>query len=140
MPRCGLMSGNALAFEDEARLQLGRRPMIVNLARPSNMLESCQAGERVTIRFIRAAATRSGFARHRVFRWVVAPVARMAFTIGNSLAANSSAAVVWTVRPIEPATAMLRGLPSFTPVAFLAAKAAFVRSEISRRSFSASAA
>ena len=40
-------------------------------------------------------------------------------------------------RPSRPAWPRLIGLPSFVPVAFLIAKAAFVRSEINRRSFSA---
>jgi hypothetical protein len=57
--------------------------------------------------------------------------------MGSRAAANSSAVVVCATRPAAPASAMLRGLPSLAPLAFLAASAAFVRSEISRRSFSA---
>jgi hypothetical protein len=59
---------------------------------------------------------------------------------GRTPDANWSAATIWICRPHTPAAAMLRGLPSFAPLAFLAANAAFVRSEISRRSFSARAA
>src|SRR4051812_16307475 len=44
------------------------------------------------------------------------------------------------MRPISPASRMFEGLPSLPPLALRIASAAFVRSEISRRSFSASAA
>src|SRR4051812_3568744 len=44
------------------------------------------------------------------------------------------------MRPSSPACAMLLRLPSLAPPALFAASAALVRSEISRRSFSASAA
>ena len=44
----------AFAFEDEARLQLGRRQMIVHLAKSSDVLKSRHAHEPVTIRIIHA--------------------------------------------------------------------------------------
>jgi hypothetical protein len=47
----------------------------------------------------------------------------MAFTIGMSPVANSSAATVCAVRPAAPASEILRGLPSLAPLAFFAARA-----------------
>ena len=71
---------------------------------------------------------------------VMAPSARSVRSIGNRPFACSSAASMRDDRPASPASRMFEGLPSFVPLAFLIAKAAFVRSEMSRRSFSASAA
>jgi hypothetical protein len=68
----------------------------------------------------------------------VVPAAWIARITGSTVWANSSAALTWIARPREPAR--LRGLPSLIPLAFFADKATLVRSEISRRSFSAKAA
>lgn len=48
--------------------------MIVNLAQPSNMLESCHAQERVTIRLIHAAANSFTASRRLLY-----PAARLEF-------------------------------------------------------------
>ena len=71
---------------------------------------------------------------------VVAPVLRIASLTGKSPFAKWSAAPIWVCRPHNPAAAMFEGLPSLAPPAFFAARAAFVRSAIRRRSFSARAA
>ena len=68
------------------------------------------------------------------------PFDRSEFTMGSTLAANASASAVMARCPTAAASAGLRRLPSFAPCALRAAGAAFVRSEISRRSFSAKAA
>jgi hypothetical protein len=51
MPRWGFNERDALATVDKARPQLVRRQVIMNLAQPSDMLESRHAHERVTISF-----------------------------------------------------------------------------------------
>jgi hypothetical protein len=71
---------------------------------------------------------------------VVAPSERIARRTGASLKAKSSALSINAARPDKAASAKFRGLPRMAPEAFFAAKAALVRSDISRRSFSASAA
>src|SRR3979490_287078 len=72
---------------------------------------------------------------------VFAPAFRIARITGTRFAAKSSAACAWAMRPREPATQRFEGLPSLAPAAFFARNAALVvRSEISRRSFSARAA
>src|ERR1700704_527423 len=59
---------------------------------------------------------------------VVAPVLRTASMTGRRPEANWSAGTIWICRPHTPAAAMFEGLPGLAPLAFLAAKAAFVRS------------
>jgi len=56
------------------------------------------------------------------------------------LAANRSASLCCERRPRLPASSRLQGFPRAAPFAFFAPSALRVRSEISRRSFSASAA
>ena len=60
--------------------------------------------------------------------------------IGSTVWANRSASSIDIFRPLAAASAVLVGLPSFMPVVLREARAALVRSEIRRRSFSASAA
>jgi hypothetical protein len=78
----------------------------------------------------------------RVFRALakprrsVSPFPRNNSTIGRRLAANASASLVSVRRPRAAASFALRRLPSLAPLAFRAARVAFV----SLRSFSASAA
>jgi hypothetical protein len=62
---------------------------------------------------------------------------RTASITGINPTTNSSAAAIWMVRPNAPALVILVGLPSLAPPTRLAASAARVRSDISRRSFSA---
>jgi hypothetical protein len=71
---------------------------------------------------------------------VIAPSARSIRRIGSMLLACSSAALIRAMRPTSPATRMFEGFPSFAPIDLRTAGAAFVRSDIRRRSFSASAA
>jgi hypothetical protein len=71
---------------------------------------------------------------------VVAPAFWIAWTTGIRFVANSSATCAWAMRPSDPAIQRFVGLPSFAPPTFFACNAAIVRSEISRRSFSARAA
>ena len=71
---------------------------------------------------------------------VAAPAFRTAWITGIRSVANSSATCACARRPIEPAIQRFVELPSFAPLAFFACRAAIVRSDISRRSFSANAA
>src|SRR5882724_1159665 len=71
---------------------------------------------------------------------VLAPAFRIAWITGTRFVASSSATCACAVRPREPATQRFVGLPSLAPAALFARNAALVRSDISRRSFSAKAA
>ena len=71
-------------------------------------------------------------------RGVVAPAAWIWRTSGMRLAEKASARASCVVPPLAPAAAKFTGLPSRTPCAFLVASAAWLRSLISARSFSAS--
>jgi hypothetical protein len=68
------------------------------------------------------------------------PAAWMVRIMGSMFAAKRLASARSARLPISPASAMLVGLPNVAPRALLAARAARVRSEIRRRSFSAMAA
>ena len=86
-------------------------------------LDTCQRAQRGT------GILRSLSAR------VIAPIENVpsvlrAFNTCHSLRACSSAAPIAVVRPISPAIRILLGLASCAPVAFLTARAVFVRSEI----------
>lgn len=96
-------------------------------------LETCQRPPRAvrTPRLFRAMARP---------RRLVTPDAWSASTMGIMLRANLSASWICTFLPAAAASLVLLGLPSFVPQAFRAARADLVRSEIIRRSFSASAA
>ncbi|RWI10356.1 MAG: hypothetical protein EOQ92_33210 [Mesorhizobium sp.] len=59
--------------------------------------------------------------------------------IGSTVWANLSASRIEIFRPFAAASPVLVGLPSFIPVVLREARAALVRSEINRRSFSAKA-
>jgi hypothetical protein len=73
-------------------------------------------------------------------RKLVMPDCWMEAMIGSTVWANLSASRIEILRPLAAASAVLVGLPSFIPVVLREARAALVLSEISRRSFSASAA
>jgi hypothetical protein len=88
----------------------------------------------------RAGRTPRPFRALAISARVSALAFRIAWITGIRFVANSSATCAWAMRPIEPATQRFVGLPSFAPLAFFACSAALVRSDISRRSFSARAA
>lgn len=68
-------------------------------------------------------------------RRLVTPDLRIVMIRGSVSSANRLAEAVETARPFVAAWPTSPGLPSFVPCALRAARADFVRSEISRRSF-----
>jgi hypothetical protein len=88
----------------------------------------------------RAGRTPRPFRALAISARLSAPAFRIAWTKGVTFVANSSATCACARRPIEPAIQRFVELPRFAPLALFACSAAVVRSDISRRSFSAKAA
>ena len=78
----------------------------------------------------RGVGTLRSFSAVAMASKVIAPAARTIWRTGSKLCACSSAEEASASRPSRPAWPRLIGFPSFVPVAFRTASAAFVRSEI----------